>query len=154
MKVCCVFSLELPHGGDSNEYTQYTSFNIKKEITLNYPKSAAMGCFLGTQKRVRNIMVNEPSVFEPLKFYCISKAYGLIICCNGSIAVWQIPQDENFSFVCIAAKSFLFKLKKTWKDLVPGNMHLVDSLHARENWKKCLAAEALNCSINSYVELL
>ena len=28
MKVCCVFSLESPHRGDSNEYTQYTIFNI------------------------------------------------------------------------------------------------------------------------------
>ena len=34
MKVCCVFSLELPHRGDSNEYTQYTIFNMKKE---NHP---------------------------------------------------------------------------------------------------------------------
>ena len=24
MKVCCMFSLELPHTGDSNEYTQHT----------------------------------------------------------------------------------------------------------------------------------
>ena len=24
MKVCCVFSLESPHRGDSNDYTQYT----------------------------------------------------------------------------------------------------------------------------------
>ena len=30
MKVCCVFSLESPYRGDSNEYTQYTIFNIKK----------------------------------------------------------------------------------------------------------------------------
>ena len=45
MKVCCVFSLELPHRGNSNVYTQYTIFNIKKKITLNYPKSAAMGFF-------------------------------------------------------------------------------------------------------------
>ena len=27
MKVCCVFSLESPHRGDSNEYTQYTIFD-------------------------------------------------------------------------------------------------------------------------------
>ena len=45
MKVCCVFSLELPHRGNSNEYTQYTIFNIKKKNTLNYPKIAAMGLF-------------------------------------------------------------------------------------------------------------
>ena len=29
MKIHCVFSLELPHRGDSNEYTQYTIFIIK-----------------------------------------------------------------------------------------------------------------------------
>ena len=54
MKVCCVFSLESPHGGDSNENTQYTIFNIKKKMNLNYPESAAMEFFQGTQKRVRN----------------------------------------------------------------------------------------------------
>ena len=45
MKVYYVFLLESPHQGDSNEYTQYISFNIKKKINLNYPKSAAMGFF-------------------------------------------------------------------------------------------------------------
>ena len=45
MKVCCVFSLESPHRGDSNQYTQYTIFNMNKKNTLNYPKSAAMGFF-------------------------------------------------------------------------------------------------------------
>ena len=28
MKVCCVFSLKLPHLGESNGYTQYTVYNI------------------------------------------------------------------------------------------------------------------------------
>ena len=45
MKVCSVFSLESPHRGDSNEYTQYTIFNMNKKNTLNYPKSAALGFF-------------------------------------------------------------------------------------------------------------
>ena len=45
MNVCCVFSSESPHRGDSNENTQYTIFNINKKITLNYSKSAAMGFF-------------------------------------------------------------------------------------------------------------
>ena len=40
-----MFSLESPHQGDSNEYTQYTIFNIKKKLTLNYPKFAAMEFF-------------------------------------------------------------------------------------------------------------
>ena len=30
IKVCCLFSLESPHLGQSNEYTKYTIFNIKK----------------------------------------------------------------------------------------------------------------------------
>ena len=55
IKVYCLFSLESPHQGDSNEYTQYTIFNIRKKQTiLNYPKSAAMEFFQGTQKGVRN----------------------------------------------------------------------------------------------------
>ena len=54
MKVCCVFSLESPPLGDSNECTQYTFFNLKKKIALNYPKSAAKRFFLGSQERVRN----------------------------------------------------------------------------------------------------
>ena len=31
MELCCVFSLDSPHRGDSKEYTQYTIFNIKHE---------------------------------------------------------------------------------------------------------------------------
>ena len=57
MKVCCVFSLESPHRGNSNEYTQHTIFNIKiffRKINLNYPKSAAVGFFQGTPERVQN----------------------------------------------------------------------------------------------------
>ena len=38
-----MFSLESLHRGDSNEYTQYTIFNMK--ITLNSHISAAMGFF-------------------------------------------------------------------------------------------------------------
>ena len=50
MKVCCVFLLESSHQSDSNEYTHYSTFNIKKKITLNYPKFAATGFFLGTEE--------------------------------------------------------------------------------------------------------
>ena len=59
---------------DSNKYTQYIIFNIKKKIILNYPKSAAMGfCSKGLKNKFETAVVNEPSVFEPLKFYCIMK---------------------------------------------------------------------------------
>ena len=71
-----MFSLESPHRGDSNEYKQDTIFNISKQISLNYPKSAAMGfCSKGLKNEFETVMVNEPSVFEALKFYCISILY-------------------------------------------------------------------------------
>ena len=65
-----MFSLESPHRGDSNEYTQYIIFNMKRKITLNYPKSAAMGFFFkGLKNEFETAVVIETSVFEPLKFY-------------------------------------------------------------------------------------
>ena len=50
-----MFSLETPHRSDSNEYTQYTIFNIKKKnnpkLSLNLQLS---DFFQGIQERVRN----------------------------------------------------------------------------------------------------
>ena len=66
-----MFSLESLHRDDSNEYTQYTIFNIKKKITLNCLKSAAIGfCSKGLKNEFETAVVMEPSVFKPLKF-CI-----------------------------------------------------------------------------------
>ena len=60
---------------DSNECTLYTFLNIKKKITLNYPKSAAMGFFSnGLKSEFEIAVVNEPSVFEPQKFYFTLKS--------------------------------------------------------------------------------
>ena len=43
VRVYCLFSLESPQRGDSNEYTQYTISQYKKKVILNYPKSATIG---------------------------------------------------------------------------------------------------------------
>ena len=69
MKVHCIFSLESPH----RVYTQYTIFIIKKKKnTPDYSKFAAMGFFsYGLKHEFDIAVVNEPSVFESLKFYCI-----------------------------------------------------------------------------------
>ena len=46
-------------------------FNMKKKKTLNYSKSAAMGFYSkGLKNEFERAVVNEPSVFEPLKLYC------------------------------------------------------------------------------------
>ena len=56
--------IRLPHQGHS-------IFNMKKTITLNYSKSAAMGfCSKRLKNEFKTAVVNKPSVFEPLKFYC------------------------------------------------------------------------------------
>ena len=70
-----MFLLESPHRGGSNEYTQHTCtvINIKGKIILNYPhiiKSAAVDFFYGLSNEFEIAVVNEPSVFEPLEFYC------------------------------------------------------------------------------------
>ena len=45
--------------------------DTKKKISLNYPKSAATRFFSNVPKNeFETAMVNEPSVFGPLKFYC------------------------------------------------------------------------------------
>ena len=49
-----MFSLKLPHGSDSNEYTQYTIFNMRQENHRKLSKICSYGIFQGTQKRVRN----------------------------------------------------------------------------------------------------
>ena len=68
-----MFSLELPHRGDSNKDTQYIIFNIRKRKSP-HPKSAAMGFSKQFKKEFEIAVVNKPSVFEPLKFYCNSLA--------------------------------------------------------------------------------
>ena len=74
MKVYCVFSLELPHQGDSNEYAQYTIFNIKKGKSPKIIPNLQLGDFSqGLKNKFETAVVNQPSVFEQLKFYCIHK---------------------------------------------------------------------------------
>ena len=71
-----MFSLELPHQGDLNEYTQYTIFNIKKEYHTTLSKICSYGIFSkGFKNEFETAVVNGPSVFKPLKVYCICFKY-------------------------------------------------------------------------------
>ena len=78
-----MFSLESPHRGDSDENTKYTIFNIKK----NHPKLSKICSYGIFPKGLKNVfeaaVVNELSVFEPLKFYCMS------------METHRIPQNDN-----------------------------------------------------------
>ena len=66
-----MFSLESPLY-DSDEYTQYTISQYKEE---NHPKLSQICNYRNYSKGPKNecetAVVNEQSVFEPLKFYCI-----------------------------------------------------------------------------------
>ena len=67
-----MFSLELPHQGDSNEYTQHTIFNIKsrkKKTPLIILSLPLWDFSKGLKNAFETVVVDEPSVFGPLKFY-------------------------------------------------------------------------------------
>ena len=64
----CVFSLESPHRGNSNEYTQYTIF---KSPSIIIPNLQLWDFFKGLKNEFKTSMVKEPSVLEPLKVYCM-----------------------------------------------------------------------------------
>ena len=87
-----MLSLESPRRGDSNEYTHYTISQNKKE---NHPKLSQICsygiCSKGPKKEFETAVVKEPSVFEPLKFYCMrmnlqySNVTGASGCCMSEI---------------------------------------------------------------------
>ena len=81
MKVRCVFALELPpftlesftlesaHWGNSNEYTQYTIFNNKKEKPSQVCSYRIFS--KGLKNEFKTALVNKQSVFEALEVCCI-----------------------------------------------------------------------------------
>ena len=114
-----IIGISLRYRGDSNEYTQYTILNMKKKITLNYPKFAAMGFFQGTQERVRS----ESSVFEPLKFCCMvqpstktSNLSSEMIKLKLMRVFWRIQvlnrsfEDGKLSHICYITSNICHKL--------------------------------------------
>ena len=78
MQEYCVFSLESPHRSASNEYTQYTIFNIRKYNHLKLSQICSYGIFCkGLMNEFETAMINEPSVFEPLKVCCMCVLRGV-----------------------------------------------------------------------------
>ena len=70
MKLYCVFSLESPHRGDSNGYTQYTIFVIKTKINPDYSKSAAMGFFPRDSTTSGKRAISVRAATEVLQYIC------------------------------------------------------------------------------------
>ena len=60
-----MFSLESPHRGNSNEYTQYTVSQYEKENDPKLSQICKYGTFSkGPKNEFETAMVNEPSEFE------------------------------------------------------------------------------------------
>ena len=68
MKACCVFSIESPHRG-----AQHVIIDIISTLNyLTYFNVCSCGIFpCGLKNEFEKAVINEPSVFEPLKFFCI-----------------------------------------------------------------------------------
>ena len=123
MKVYSVFSLESPHRGDSNEYTQYTIFNMKKKNTLNHPKSAAMGFFHVAQEWVRNSCGKwaiSVRATEVLLYYrtCLLQKKNTNLCQYTGARMEKVPQfltEQKILWLPVPKNSLLLK------DLQKGN---------------------------------
>ena len=90
-----MFSLESPHRGDSNEKTQYIIFNMKKQKNPELSQICSYDLFhKGLKNEFETAVVNELSVFEPLKFYC--KKVVLKIVGQLRLAIrFQMVQDSD-----------------------------------------------------------
>ena len=96
-----MFSLESPQRGDSNEYTHYTISKYKKE---NHPKLSQICnsgiCSKGPKNKFETAVVNEPSVFEPLKFYCNTGTYVSFLLVTGRTIslTWHTPANTQILY--------------------------------------------------------
>ena len=76
IKLCCVYSLELSHQGDSYKYTEHTVLrkNKRSRIIPNIINICSYGKkFQGLKNNFKKAVVNEPSEFEPSEIFCILK---------------------------------------------------------------------------------
>ena len=78
--ICCVYSLEWPHRGDSTEYTQHTIILLKSEnISIIYrrlpPDLAPWLNLIGLNYPSLEQISSVPKMFKPLKFDCMFKRY-------------------------------------------------------------------------------
>ena len=99
-----MFSLESPQRGDSNEYTQYTISQYEKE---NHPKLSQMCsngiCSKGLKNEFETAVVNKPSVFELLKFYCNST------CISNGMPFYNFPFRNRVPSVILKQLKTVYK---------------------------------------------
>ena len=96
--VCCMYSLESPRRGDSNEYTQHTIVVYKIEkIFQNYryllPELMPWLTLIGSNYSCLERISMVPEMFEPLRFDCIVQLKIYPFPLNRTSACIKIPTD-------------------------------------------------------------
>ena len=126
MKVLCLFSLESPQQGDSNEYTQYIISQYKKENNPKLSQICNYGiCSKGPKNEFEPAVVNEPSVFKPSKFYCMYTYHIFALKISFYIRplqTFQIKQRREGIKSFIIVQSEKLKCKpQIWDELIKTN---------------------------------
>ena len=98
--VCCVYSLQSPHRGDSNEYTEYTIILLKVEnIFINYrhlpPDLAPRLNLNGSNYTSLEQISMVPKMFEPLKFDCNCLSHSRFNIEAQDVTYWSQPINTN-----------------------------------------------------------
>ena len=115
--VYCVFTLESPHRGNSNEYTKYTIFNKKGKTPQIIPNLQLWYFFpKGLKKEFKTAMVNKPSVFEPLKFYC-TWVWWIFAAFANVFLTFKAPDMKIFEFANSADPDKMAQLEPPHLDL-------------------------------------
>ena len=139
-----MFSLESPNRGDSNDYTQYTCFDIIKKITLNYPKICSYGMFFkGLKNEFETAVVNEPSVFKPLNqlgqgtFWRISAFFRpncvVFFFTTSGVIILAIPIFRTFAVHIFKHRSSNIKHSESYSTGSQGPAHSNLTLPARND---------------------
>ena len=119
-----MFSLESPHRGNSNStHNRPFSIQIKMKITLNYPKSAAKDFCKRLKKEYEIAVVNEPSVFQPLKFYCTYASDTVVHC------------HSNFHQTCNTVLPHQSMYNRHYKNTLPYHLLVFHCWYPLDRWK-------------------
>ena len=132
-----MFLLELPHQGDSNEYTQYTIFNInKKGITLKYPISVDMGFFFQLMHQVRKQNRDEYTQYN--NFNINKKEITLNYPISVDMGFFQgtrrpVPSDRGKRVISVPATEdllYVYYHKLKAKSAINVRMYLIHIMYA------------------------
>ena len=117
MRVYCVFSLESPQQGDSNEYTQHTISQYKKEIHPKLSQICNYGvCSKGPKNEFEPAVVNERSVVRAIELLL-----NFFVICQQNVFVMTYHENRLGKTVLMRIKHSFYG--EVWK-IIPKVLQL------------------------------